>query len=359
MKRQTMMSLAAAILLILPGCSDGDEKTISEGREMTFTVEPKLTILFQDTETAQVEYRIAMTDELTEGQYLFELNEIEGFEYEEGFEYRISVLRFPSANPAAGTYRLKEILSKETATPEVPDEAEEPDSRVTMKVYCQADPDSYYSIVEYGYKDSKPIYEKTYLYDVLNRVKTLAYNSGGQLTKEVTYNDRRTIENDYIYNGDGQQIKINATVIDYYPDRPHIDSQTSSTATFEYEGNLLVKATATWGGYHIYEYDGQDRMITNTAYTKLDQKHSIVRYKYADNLKTEETEEIGSTGEILYLRRFEYDDNGRLLRIIENDQVVEENTYDGNRLTEKWTYYFGIDPGASFCLGNYIYRYEY
>jgi hypothetical protein len=43
----------------------------------------------------------------------------------------------------------------------------------------------------------------------------------------------------------------------------------------------------------------------------------------------------------------------------EENNIIEENDYIDNRLNEKRTYYFGIDPGYDVCYGNYIYRYEY
>jgi hypothetical protein len=122
---------------------------------------------------------------------------------------------------------------------------------------------------------------------------------------------------------------------------------------------LLVKEVAYWGGFNIYEYDKNGRMISNTDYTKTGEKHHITHYKYSGNLKIEEWKEVSYTGSRIYLRKFRYDSKNRLTEVIENDKLVEENFYDENRLIEKREYYFGIDPGYFACNGNYIYKYEY
>ena len=64
-------------------------------------------------------------------------------------------------------------------------------------------------------------------------------------------------------------------------------------------------------------------------------------------------------GNLMYSRIMHYDLAGRLVRITEGDNTVENNTYEGNRLIEKRTYYFGIDPGFDPCYGNYLNVYTY
>ncbi len=64
-------------------------------------------------------------------------------------------------------------------------------------------------------------------------------------------------------------------------------------------------------------------------------------------------------GGLIYLKTYEYDSQGRLVKIQDEENTIEENDYVDNELIEKRTYYFGIDPGFDVCYGNYIYRYEY
>ena len=61
----------------------------------------------------------------------------------------------------------------------------------------------------------------------------------------------------------------------------------------------------------------------------------------------------------MYIETYHYDSENRLTTIIEDENIIEENFYDGKKLIEKRTYYYGIDPGFDVCYGNYIYRYEY
>jgi len=75
-------------------------------------------------------------------------------------------------------------------------------------------------------------------------------------------------------------------------------------------------------------------------------------------LKVEEKKETAA-GSVMYIHIFQYDSENKLTRIFEGENIIEENFYDGNRLIEKRTYYFGIDPGFDICYGNYIYKYEY
>ena len=61
----------------------------------------------------------------------------------------------------------------------------------------------------------------------------------------------------------------------------------------------------------------------------------------------------------MYIRTFQYDSGNRLITIIEDEHIIEENFYNENKLIEKRTYYFGNDPGSDVCFGNYVYKYEY
>ena len=114
-----------------------------------------------------------------------------------------------------------------------------------------------------------------------------------------------------------------------------------------------------WGGWNIYEYDASGRMTTHTDYTATGERHHITHFKYAGDLKIKEWKETAYTGTRMYLRKFKYDNNQRLIQVLEDDKIVEENAYTGDRLTEKRVCYWGINPGFSPCNGNYLYKYEY
>jgi hypothetical protein len=50
---------------------------------------------------------------------------------------------------------------------------------------------------------------------------------------------------------------------------------------------------------------------------------------------------------------------GFIDEITKDGKVVEKNFYELGKLTEKQTFYYGIDPGYYQCGGNLIYKYEY
>jgi hypothetical protein len=72
----------------------------------------------------------------------------------------------------------------------------------------------------------------------------------------------------------------------------------------------------------------------------------------------EEKEET-NVGALIYLKTYTYDSQNRVIQIRDGKNVIEENDYIDNKLIEKRTYYYGIDPGFDVCYGNYIYRYKY
>jgi hypothetical protein len=228
---------------------------------------------------------------------------------------------------------------------------------VVMNVYCQSNPSECWSRVEYQYKNGNLVLEKKINNGELYSETTFEYNLNNQLLKEIYDMILDKHEKIYIYNEANQLVKIKNTTIHYHSDG-QIETQSESEVTFEYENNLLVKETTYWGGAVTYEYDNNGRVITKIDYTKMGEKHHITHYEYTDNLKTEEWTETNLEN-IIYRHKFQYDSKNRLIKVTEDDKTIEENMYEGNRLTEKREYYFGIDPGYFFCSGNYIYQYEY
>ena len=230
----------------------------------------------------------------------------------------------------------------------------------TTKVFCQANPEVCYQETKYEYDNNLLISEKVFYFGELNSQKTFEYNSNGQLKKEIYDMISWIQEKDFIYNTTNQLEKIIYTNIYYNSDREEIYSRTQSEETFEYRKNLLVKHVANWGGLDTYEYDTKDRMITHTNYNMVTgERYHIIHYKYSGNLKIEEWTEVVETGKIMYRHKFEYDKNNRLTQVLEDGKIIEENLYRGDKLIEKRTSYFGIDPCFYPCCGKCIYKYEY
>ena len=209
---------------------------------------------------------------------------------------------------------------------------EELESPISMSEFCQKSPDDTLRQTDYVYSSENLIKETRKQNNIIISITSFEYNETNQLIKK-TYQT-------FLYDSDGQM------------------SDTSESETiFEYEYNLLVKENKSWGGWSTFDYEN-GKLTTKNDYTANGELHHITNYKYFGSLKVEERKET-ALGNIIFIKNFEYDSKGILVKIIEDDNVVEENFYDGNKLIEKRTYYFGIDPGFDICYGNYIFKYDY
>jgi uncharacterized protein YcfL len=230
------------------------------------------------------------------------------------------------------------------------------DELMAMNVFCPNSPNDTLRRVVYVYNNDKMITETTLYNGEIQSKTTFEYNLDNQLTLEIYETDWKKTEKTFIYNELNQLVNIIYKFTDYDSNGVVID-ESESEAPLEYENNQLVKEWECWGGFSTYEYkDG--KVVTKIDYTKNGEKHHITSYKYSGKLKIEEKKET-SAGNVIYIRTFHYDSKNRLIKIIEDKNIIEENDYIENKLTEKRTYYFGIDPGFFVCNGNYIYRYEY
>jgi|AGTN01.2.fsa_nt_gi hypothetical protein len=235
-------------------------------------------------------------------------------------------------------------------------QTEELDQPSAMNVYCQSSPGSVLWRCEYEYDNNRLIAETKISNNGEQSRTTYRYNDKNQLAQEIYASNLQKTEKTYLYNGKGQLIKIEYTFTNF-DINGQVASEYKNEATFEYENNLLVKELEYWGGYNTYEYkNGQ--LYKKTDYTKMGQEHHITYYTYSRGLLSEE-KKVTVTGNILYHKVYLYDSGGRLLKIKDGDNIIEENSYKQNKLIEKREYYFGIDPGYSPCYGNFIYTYEY
>jgi len=163
-------------------------------------------------------------------------------------------------------------------------------------------------------------------------------------------------ETTYIYDESNQLTKIIYKFI-YYDSNGNVTEVNEFETLLEYRNNQLVKEWYYWGGFSTYEYKN-GRLVKKIDFTDQGTEHHITIFRYVGNLLTEEIKETAA-GTVIYERFYHYDSKRRPIKITENDKAIEENKYVGNRLVEKRTFYFGIDPGFDVCYGNYLYRYEY
>lgn len=232
------------------------------------------------------------------------------------------------------------------------------DKPSAMNVFCQRTPNDPLKKVAYRYTNTNDnLITETFYYNGDTQDKTtFEYNSDNQLIFEICETYLRKTEKTYNYNGLNQLINIKYKFTDYGVNG-QIVGVSENDAPREYENNQLVKEWEYWGGFKTYEYSN-GKLVTMVDYTKYGVKNHITTYKYSGDLLIEEKEETNAGG-LIYLKTYTYDSQNKLIQIRDGINVIEENDYIDNKLMEKRTYYYGIDPGFDVCYGNYIYRYKY
>ena len=230
------------------------------------------------------------------------------------------------------------------------------ESSVVMTTSCQSVPEEPFIRNEYGYDKSRNLISETiYSFNRIDK-KIYKYDSSNKITGELIIRVNHIVDSEYIYNEDNQLVKIVSENIEC-DSTGLIISKTESEKIFEYENGLLVRSTDDWG-YFMYEYNTKRQLIKMINYTQYGVEYHITHYNYSDDLKTEEWKET-TLGNLLYFHRFYYDSESRLVKVTEDDNIIEESLYENSKLVEKKEYYYGRDPGHSPCGGNFIYRYKY
>ena len=180
--------------------------------------------------------------------------------------------------------------------------------------------------------------------------RTIYQYEDGKLVSETSFVDENSSqEKTYRYNANNQLVE------EIYKDS--VSNATTKTE-FIYQGNLLVEERYDWGGFTSYVYEN-GRKVKQISHTKAGDEHHITTYKYRGYLLIEERLET-YFGELISIKKYHYDAKNRPTEIFDGEgRLIEENIYSGNRLMEKRTYYFGIDPGFYPGYGNYVYKYVY
>jgi len=231
------------------------------------------------------------------------------------------------------------------------------DNPKVMIVFCQSSLSDTLRLVEYEYDNDKLTSETTIQNGKVTSKKTFRYNSDNLIITEVNKLGRRKIENTFVYNHINQLINVLQEVTNYDSNGQIVD-ESEREAPREYENNQLVKEWESWGGFNTYEYNNDGKVKTKIDHTGIGQKHHITNYRYWGDLLLEERK-MTRNFKPMYLRTYIYDAQKRLVNIKEGEKNIEENDYDGNKLIEKRTFYFGIDPCYYPCCGNFVYKYEY
>lgn len=224
-----------------------------------------------------------------------------------------------------------------------------------MNIYCQKSPGKIFQRFEYEYENNKLKLVVNLKDDVIYSETTYEYDSD-VLKKETFDSDFTFSEKFYVYNDKDQLVNVIYNVKSYNAEGD-LESDEKFEAPLEYENDLLVKKWELWGAYYIYEYE-DGKIVTEYFYSQSGNLWHVIHKKYKNDLILEE-KIVNARGDILSVRKFSYDKEQRLINITSEGNTVEEYIYMENRLMEKKTFYYGIDPGFDPCYGNYLYKYEY
>jgi hypothetical protein len=192
---------------------------------------------------------------------------------------------------------------------------------------------------------------------------TRTFNSSNQQLTDSTFNFisgkwKLQYSNKFIYNRNilSEKKKFEA------------DGTNTHKTTYSYQGNVLrwedywYFSENEWKFQYAYgfEFNGNGKMIKKQSFQteKKDRVYDTFIYSYLNNKLVEE-KRILQTGATDYILKFTYTPEGLPFETIQDKNVIEKNFYTNGRLTEKHTFYFGIDPGFSQCNGNLIYKYSY
>ena len=230
------------------------------------------------------------------------------------------------------------------------------DNPKTERRFCINAPDVELSKIEYHYHNGNLLSKTVFSDGNVQTESTYTYNTKNQLIAEDYVTHRMTINSALIYNDLGQHVNTISRTTNFDSDGQQI-SEVASEAPKEYVNNLLVKEWADWGGFTTYFYEN-GKKVKQIDHTKAGEEHHITTYKYRGYLLTEEKMETRD-GKLMYLKKYRYDSQNRLTKVFDGEHLIEENSYNGNRLIEKRMHYFGIDPGFYACNGNFLYTYTY
>jgi len=138
--------------------------------------------------------------------------------------------------------------------------------------------------------------------------------------------------------------------------------------TYSYKGNELrweefwyySENEWTFQYAHHFDFNSNGKLVKMESFQteKKEKVYDTFIYTYFNNKLVEE-KRIIQTGATSYVLKYTYTSNGFPDETIQYGDVIEKNYYSVGRLTEKHTFYFGIDPGFSQCNGNLIYKYGY
>lgn len=225
-----------------------------------------------------------------------------------------------------------------------------PDNEIWSKTFTQDKAGNV--IEETTFINGLPDLKITRKFDLTNEKETDStfYNSGGNWFFQNSHQ--------YIY----QRNRL-AEILRYEP-----VGTISHKTTYKYNGDkplweeFWYFSNNEWKFQYAHRFEfNRDGKLTKKESFQTEEKDKVYDtfiYTYQSGKLTEE-KRIIQTGATSYVLKFTYTSKGFPDETIQDGNVIEKNFYTNGRLTEKHTFYFGIDPGFSQCNGNLIYKYSY
>lgn len=230
--------------------------------------------------------------------------------------------------------------------------------------FCQSNPDNEIWSKIFTRDKAGNVIEETTLFNGLPNMKTTReFNLSNQQENDSTfYNSGGNWFFQHSHKYIFQRNRL-AEILRYKP-----CGTISHKTTYEYNGNKL-RCEEFWyfsdnewkfQYAHRFEFNRNGKLSKKESFQteKKDKVYDTFIYSYSNNKLVEE-KRIIQTGTTDYVLKFTYTSKGFPNETIQDGNVIEKNYYTNGRLTEKHTFYFGIDPGFSQCNGNFVYRYEY
>jgi hypothetical protein len=231
--------------------------------------------------------------------------------------------------------------------------------------FCQRNPEKEFSTKTFSYDKNGNVIQELIAYNGIQEVKKKQeFNGQNQLMTDSTF---------YYRSGEWQY--QNATHYIYSRNllsekqRYNSDGTFSHKTVYNYTGSKL-----RWEEFwyfnnnewkfqyaHGFEFDRSGRLVKKESFQDETKENVYDTFVYSyKNGRLHEEKRIIRTGKTSYVKKYFYTAKGFIDEITQDGNVVEKNFYELNRLTEKHTFYYGIDPGYYYpCGGNIIYKYEY
>jgi hypothetical protein len=217
----------------------------------------------------------------------------------------------------------------------------------------------YRFVYSYDWKKCLLLINKDFKHQAYVEEQKFEYDREGQLAKKIVYlviRNEREIDSfvEYSYSDSNlveQEFYNSASVLDRKEEFEYVGNQKVRANIYSVEnGSVELKSSVK------YKYDNKNRLVATNLFNLNGFLISSVTYEYKNDLLRKEIQELNRNKNTIEM---EYSEAGQLIKKIENEKVIQEDSWRGGRLVNRKTYDFGIDPCRHFCCGNYTIKFYY